>query len=412
MIEPSRYLHRAPYVLPMGPDPAVPAVIADGAVLTDNGRIVAVGTYAELKISDAVLVEHEGMALLPPLVNCHTHLELSYLYRLGREEGGVAAGGFSGWVQRLLPERAKEVDPEEVRVVAWQALANLYNGGCRAVADIGNDPASREIGANFKFPVCFYQEFLGLSLEFSGRNRVALAAIPQELGCTAHAPYSTDPLLIQDLKARASRSGHLFPIHLAETTAETEFLATGGGEFRQLLAPLGSNDPSFIPPGCSPVAYLDRLGVLDERTLAVHCTQVDAEDIAILAARKSAVCLCPVSNRYLSAGIAPAAALHRAGVKLVIGSDSLASNPRLDLWCEMQLLAENQPDLAPLDILTFATRNGAELLGVSPEMGTLVPGVASSFLAVSVEPDQGDPRETVPAALVRQGRPAQLEWVE
>lgn len=412
MIEPSRYLHRAPYLLPLSSDPAVPTVIVDGAVLTENGRIVAVAPYAELQDHDATLVEHQGRVLLPPLVNCHTHLELSYLYRLGREEGGVAEGGFSGWVRRLLPERAKPVDQEEVRMVAWQAIANLYNGGCRAVADIGNDPASRALGENFKFPIFFYQEFLGLSASHTAANRAAVAALAEGLTCTAHAPYSTDPELIKFLKGRAARAGYLFPIHLAETGSETEFLATGGGEFRELLAPLGSSDPGFRPPACTPVAYLDRLGVLDELTLAVHCTQVNAEDIALLAARRAPVCLCPASNRYLGAGLAPAAAMHRAGIKLVLGTDSLASNPRLDLWGEMQLLTGQHPDLSPLAILTFATRHGAEVLGLAGEMGSLTPGASSSFLAVSVAPEPGDPRQTVPAALVGHGRPAQLEWVE
>lgn len=412
MIEPRHYLHRANYVLPMNPDPAHPAVIVDGAVLTGNGRIVAVAPYIELKDSTATLVEHEGRALMPPLVNCHTHLELSYLARLAREDSLTAAGGFPGWVKRLLPERAKPVDPEEVRMAAWQGLAQLYAGGCRAVADIGNDPASRKLGENFKLRLFFFQEFLGLSAAFTNANLAVVAALAEELTCTAHAPYSTSPELIKLLKTRAAKSGHLFPIHLAETAAETEFLASGIGEFLELLAPLGSTDGSFTPPGGSPVAYLDRLGVLDERTLAVHCTQVGVEDIAILAARRVPVCLCPGSNRFLGVGVAPAAALFKAGIKLVLGTDSLASNPRLDMWAEMQQLAEEHPGLPPLAILAMAGRNGAEVLGLSKEIGALTPGASASFLAAAVEPGPGDHLETVPAALVGSGRPAQLEWVE
>lgn len=412
MIESSHYLHRAPYVLPMSADPAQPAVIVDGAVLTENGRIIRVGRYDELKGSGGELVEHEGRALLPALVNCHAHLELSYLARLAREDGPTAAGGFPGWVRRLLPERAKPVDPQEVEMAAWQALAQLYAGGCRAVADIGNDPASRELGENFKFPIFFFQEFLGLSAGLTAANSAAIAAIPEELTCTAHAPYSTSPELIKLLKTRAAKGGHLFPIHLAETAAETEFLATGGGEFRELLAVLGSMDGSFTPPGGSPVVYLDQLGVLDARTLAVHCTQVTEDDLAILATRRTPVCLCPGSNRFLGVGKAPATAMYKAGVKLVLGTDSLASNPRLDLWAEMQQLAAEHPALPPLEILAMASRNGAEVLGLAEEIGALVPGAGAGFLAVSVTPESGDPRETVPAALVGSGRPTQLEWVE
>ncbi|NTV12521.1 MAG: amidohydrolase family protein [Desulfobulbaceae bacterium] len=410
MIEPRHYLHRAPYVLTMSTDPAQPAVISDGAVMTENGCIVAVAPYAELRDTTATLVEHAGRVLMPPLVNCHTHLELSYLARLAREDGPVAAGGFSGWVRRLLPERAKPVDPEEVLQAAWQALARLYTDGCRAVADIGNDPASRELGESFKFPVFFFQEFLGLAANLTAGNIATIGAIPDALACTAHAPYSTSPELIKLLKSRAERSGHLFPIHLAETAAETEFLASGTGEFQSLLAMLGSD--SFVTPGVSPVAYLDQLGVLDDRTLAVHCTQVTGADITLLASRRTPVCLCPASNRYLGSGIAPATTLHAAGVKLVLGTDSLASNPSLDLWNEMQLLAAEHPALPPLAILAMATCNGAEVLGVAREFGSLTPGRSASFLAASVEPGSGDPQEIVPAALVQHGRPAQLEWVE
>lgn len=412
MIEPSHYLHRAPYVLPMSADPAQPEVIVDGAVLTENGRIIRVGRYDELKGSGGELVEHEGRALLPALINCHAHLELSYLARLAREDGMTAAGGFSGWVRRLLPERAKPVDPEEVQMAAWQALAQLHAGGCRAVADIGNAPASRKLGENFKLSVCFFQEFLGLSASLTDGNVAAIAALPDELSCTAHAPYSTNTELIRLLKTRSAKFGHLFPIHLAETAAETEFLATGGGEFRQLLEVLGSSDGSFTPPRLSPVAYLDQLGVLDARTLAIHCTQVNGEDLAVLAARRTPVCLCPGSNRFLGVGIAPATAMFKAGIKLVLGTDSLASNPQLDLWAEMQQLAEEHPTLPPLEILAMASRNGAEVLEVAGEMGALIPGAGAGFLAASVAPESGDPRETVPAALVAQGRPAQLEWVE
>ena len=118
MIEPRYYLHRAPWVLPLAED--LPAVIADGAVLTEEGRIVRVAPYAELRDSEATLVEHRGKVLLPPLINCHTHLELSHLARLGRGEAGT--GAMTGWIRRLLAERARPVDPEEVRMAAWQAL--------------------------------------------------------------------------------------------------------------------------------------------------------------------------------------------------------------------------------------------------------------------------------------------------
>jgi cytosine/adenosine deaminase-related metal-dependent hydrolase len=408
MIEPRYYLHRAPWVLPLAED--LPAVIADGAVLTEEGRIVRVAPYAELRDSEATLVEHRGKVLLPPLINCHTHLELSHLARLGRGEAGT--GAMTGWIRRLLAERARPVDPEEVRMAAWQALAQLYAGGCRAVLDIGNDPGSAGIGANFKVEVRFFLEFFGLTAVRAAEQAVTLAALPETQAGAGHAPYSTHPELLKLLKERAGRAGQLLPIHLAESAEELEFLASGRGPLREFLEERGAWDGSFFAPGLSPVAYLADLGLLDDRTLAVHCVQVDDHDIALLARSGATVCLCPVSNRFLGVGRAPVPALLTAGVPLVLGSDSLASNPALDLWAEMRQLSEDHPGLPPLAILRMATANGARLLGLEKECGALAPGGSAAFLAASVDlPPEANGAE-LPARLVAAGRPASLEWVE
>ncbi|HSH14174.1 MAG TPA: amidohydrolase family protein, partial [Desulfurivibrionaceae bacterium] len=341
MIEPRRYLHRAPWVVPLTDD--LPVVIADGAVLTEEARIVRVAPYAELRDSEATLVEHREKVLLPPLINCHTHLELSHLARLG--QGEVGTGAMANWIRLLLAERALPVDPEEVRMAAWQALAQLYAGGCRAVLDIGNDPGSAGIGANFKVETRFFLEFFGLSAARAADQAATLAELPGSQAVAGHAPYSTHPELLKLLKERAGQNGQLLPVHLAESADELEFLATGHGPFRELLEERGGWDGSFDAPGLSSVNYLANLGLLDNLTLAVHCVQVDAHDIDLLARSGATVCLCPVSNRFLGVGRAPVPALLAAGVPLVLGSDSLASNPALDLWAEMRQLTEDHPGL-------------------------------------------------------------------
>jgi len=388
----------------------LPGVIVDGAVLTDEGRIARVGPYAELRDSEAVLVEHEGRVLLPGLVNCHAHLELSYLAGLGQEDG--PAGDMAAWIRNLLAEREKRVDPEEVQMAAWRALAQLYAAGCRAVLDIGNLPESGDIGANFKVAIRFHQEVLGLTVAATTAGRELLKTIGSEYALTAHAPYSTSAELMQLLKQRATKLNQLFPVHLAESAAESQLLLDGGGPLREFLEERGVWDGSFTPPGKSPVAYLADLGLLDDQTLAVHCVQVDENDIALLAESGATVCLCPGSNRFLGVGCAPVPALAAAGIRLVLGTDSLAGNPRLDLWEEMRLLRRDHPGLEPLAVLRMATGNGAELLGLADELGSLVPGCSSSFLAAELAVGAETNDETVLAALVDSGRPAKLEWVE
>ena len=125
----------------------------------------------------------------------------------------------------------------------------------------------------------------------------------------------------------------------------------------------------------SAVAYADSLGLLDGRTLAVHCVQAGPRDIEMLAASGASVCLCPRSNRWIGVGDAPAAALHAAGVPLCIGTDSLASNADLDLWEELRALRALLPVTTSLmDLLAMVTRNPAKVLGIDGEYGSLEAG--------------------------------------
>ena len=408
MLEPARYLHRAPFVAPMASaSPA--AVIEDGAVLTEHGTIKEVGDYAALKGADAELVEHENRILTPALINCHAHLELSHLFALGQQQGPETPGDITGWIRKLLAARLEAGLGEEQTFVAWQALGQLYAGGCGAVADIGNLPESYEIGANFKVRHFFFQEFLGFSEESSSEALELLKSMEDNHFCTAHAPYSTNGKLIANLKKRAARLGHLFPVHVAESADEVTFLKTGQGPFRDFLEERQVWEDSFVVPGMGAVSYLDKLQVLDAKTLCVHCVQVTDEEIEILAQRNAGVCLCPASNRYMGVGMAPVSKMLEHGIMPVLGTDSLASNARLSMWREMRMLMEDHPGLDPEAVFTMATRRGAEVLGVDDDMGLLAPGRSASFLAVATDVRNAG---EVFDFLVYAGLDVQLEWVE
>jgi cytosine/adenosine deaminase-related metal-dependent hydrolase len=412
MIENRCYLHRAPCVVPVSGDPEVPEVIKDGAVLTENGRIKAVGTYEELKNSDAVLTEHERSVLMPPLVNAHTHLELSHLAVLGQNP--PEPGDITGWIKNLLTTREKGEDPEESLMAAQMALARLYAGGCRGVLDIGNLAASHNLGENFKLHLLFFHELLGLTAQSVTESLSFLATIENDsqLICTAHAPYSTSPELIKAIKERSLKHGHLFSIHLSESEDEIRFLSTGDGRLRDFLVEREALDDSFQIPGLSPVSYLDNLGVLDEHTLCVHCVHCNEDDLQIMARRKVTVCLCPGSNRFMGVGVAPVPQMLANGVPMILGTDSLASNPNFSLWEEMRLLAEDHPELEAINIIKIASRNGAEFMGISEEYGSLTLGRSASFLAVSGDLPFEDGEQAILNGLVSGGLSITTEWVE
>ncbi len=372
-------IHRAPWLVPV----ARP-VLATGAVAVAGGRILAVGEFAGLQAEypGAAVRDHHGCALVPPLVNAHIHLELSHLAQPGPN---TVPENFTAWIAGLLSRREQlGATGDNVAAAARQTLDQQYRSGVIALADIGNtDTIAKLAGAEPR--VLHFREFLGLTRNAARKNLAMLAGEPEQNRCTAHAPYSTHADLITGLKRRARKHGHLFPLHVAESKTESELVSSGGGELKKFLQQRGSWDDSFKPTGIDnsgSVQYLHQLGVLDERTLCVHCVHVSREEARLLADSRAQVCLCPGSNRFLGVGRAPADLFLQHGILPALGTDSLASNQELSLWREMRLLHEDHPDLDPVAIFAMATLGGATALGIEQDYGTLEPGKSADFLAI------------------------------
>jgi cytosine/adenosine deaminase-related metal-dependent hydrolase len=383
-------VHRASWVLPV-----VQPAIENGAVAVQAGRITAVGRSAELirDNSDARLIDHSDSVLMPGLVNGHTHLELSHLAFLSQQP---APASFTGWIENMLAERAKagfdDAALERILQAARTALREQEKDGVVALCDISN--SGLDLSADFFGSFFSVKEYLGLRAEGVAP---ALRQLESEgdQPCTGHAPYSTHADLLQALKQRAVRAGSIFPIHVAETRAETEMISQGRGEFRDFLERRGFWDGSFQATAIDnsgSVRYLQQLGILDDKTLCVHCVDVTGAEIDLLQAAGSRVCLCPGSNRYLGVGKAPLPQYLAKGILPALGTDSLTSNPEISIWREMRLLAEDHPDVDPADILSIATLGGAESLGLGDSLGSLEPGKEAAILAVRLPgpiPDSG-----------------------
>lgn len=353
--------------------------IDDGLLITDDQKILDVGSYRELKKTFSGSVEDLGEQVLAPgLINGHTHLELSHLQ--GRT---ILGQGFETWVRSLLGNDLKGVRPEDLR----QASAAMSESGAAGVGDIsGHVPRTMfEHHQHGHLVPRLFLEHIGFSCAHPSRLTWPEHLNPDHndwISAAGHALYSTHPSTLQAVKTWCTRNGRPYSMHLAEHSGEMELLTTGRGAFADMLR--GSLLPTnFVPPGMSPVAYADQLGLLDEKTLAVHCVFLNRHDIQTLQERKTTVCLCPRSNDNIHVGRAPAEELFASGVPICLGTDSLASNTDLNVWAEAEaLLKEWSTPVSLADLLGFVTLNPARALGLDRALGTLEPGKRDSFTAV------------------------------
>jgi cytosine/adenosine deaminase-related metal-dependent hydrolase len=355
---------RAGRILTM--DPGCPEII-DGGLCVRDGRILAVGPWKEVACGGAQR-DLGPVTIVPGLINAHTHLELSHL------AGLVPMGqGFMAWADGLFAAmRATRCDESAMDRAAQEARSS---GTC-CVADV----VGRELDlVRLVLQRCGLEGFL--LREYSGRNRdFDPSDLPGPWSPGVHALYSTDSGFSQAVKGWCESRQLPFSLHLAEVPGENELFLRGEGEFASFLRTRGILPRGFRAPGMSAVQFAGELGLLNERTLAVHCVQVDRDDVKILAQSGAFVCLCPRSNAGIGVGEAPAADLHAAGVPLCLGTDSLASVQSLDLWEELRAVRKLLPAaLALKDLLPLVTINPARALGLWQDYGSLEVGKRAAW---------------------------------
>jgi cytosine/adenosine deaminase-related metal-dependent hydrolase len=385
--------------------PIVHPPIAGGWVeVGDDGRIVRVGTARPPGAAEDL----GDVALLPGLVNAHTHLELSWM--AGRVE---PTPSMVEWIRRLLAERSKE--PAGGRAGADEALARAVTdvraSGTVLVGDISNALGTRGALDALGLGGVIFHEVLGFSapdpaaLVRDAWARADRLEAGPEIGVSvvAHAPYSVSPALFQAIAA--SRRAAPLSVHLGESAEEVEFVHTGRGPFRALLEELGVWTDAWPVPRCGPAEYLRRLGYLQPGCLVVHGVHLDAADREIVRDANAVLVACPRSNAWVGAGLPAVSRFYADGLRVAIGTDSLASVGSLSVFDELAELRRIAPEVDAARLLESATRIGAEALGRGADFGTLAPGMRAVFAAVEVPAAVTDVEEYlvsgVPASAVR-----------
>ncbi len=388
----------AKWLLPIDRPP-----IEDGWIEVASGRIVQVGGGR----APSGAVDLGDVAILPGLVNAHTHLELSWL--AGRVP---PAASMAEWIASLLSvRRAGPAGGKDEELQAARAgAAAMRESGTTLVGDISNSlltpPAIAEAGLG---GVVFHEVLgfsaadpAGLVRDAWGRVEDAAARLAAgtpmsdersrlSFSVVAHAPYSVSPALFTAIAARAGRTP--LSVHLAESPEEIEFIRTGQGPMRRLLETLGVWTDAWQAPGGDPVSYLADLGYLQPGTLVVHAVHVTDDGLERLRRARAVVVTCPRSNLWVGAGPPRLSHFYAARVPVAVGTDSLASSPSLNLFDELAEMRRLAPEVAAGLLLESATRIGAEALGCGRDFGTLGVGKRARFARVSIPAGTTDVEE-------------------
>jgi cytosine/adenosine deaminase-related metal-dependent hydrolase len=398
--------YHASWVVPISGPP-----IRDGWVAVDGGRVAAIGRRGVAPAGERDLGD---VALMPGLVNAHTHLELSYL-----RDAVPPGSSFVDWIRSVIAARRQRPDPaaSEILQGVSRAIEEAVACGTALVGDISNTlvtfgPLARSSLAAMVFNevIRFNGAAAAAAVEQASRQLEAL--LPTDLvrvSLAAHAPYSVAPLAFREIRRAIDRDPFArCSVHLSESAEEVEFIRTGRGPWRAMLEELGSWDPSWVPPAVSPVQYLDDSGFLDERVLAVHGVQMSSSDLARLAARRTTLVTCPRSNRYTGAGAPPLEAFYASGVRVAVGTDSLASAPSLSVFDELAAMRALAPMLPASALLDSATRQGARALGFDADYGTIEPGKLARLLTVAIPPRTDDVEEYLVSGIEAD----QIGWIQ
>lgn len=385
-INPQNYSLTARWVFPVSSPP-----LENGVIEIESGRISAVHNRPPRRD----VVDCGNVALIPGLVNTHTHLEFSDL-RCPIEP----ALPFTAWIKSLVGHRRAQ--PATAAVIQ-QGLAECRDTGTTHIGEIATQDWPTETYHDPGLQTIVFRELIGMlpdraaaQLEIARQWLAEPAPNGSSVtrGLSPHAPYSVHPDLYRDLIQLAVEKQAPVAIHLAETLAELEFLDRGTGEFVEMLQRFNAWDPQSIPRGSRPLDYLKPLESV-RRALVIHGNYLSAPEFDWLENHlQVSVVYCPRTHAYFQHAPHPWQVLLARGINVALGTDSRGSNPDLSLWGEMQFLVRRFPKVDPAGILAMGTQRGASALGHGTETGSLEPGKQANLAYVSL-PESGvnDPHQ-------------------
>ena len=379
--------YRARWIVPVTSPPE-----ANGIVAVDGDRIAYAGPASEAPPGDEVNLGN--VILMPGLINVHCHLELTAM------RGFLEDLDFRRWILRLTSARQAVLDNDALLDSARYGIEEGLRAGITTFADTSDSAVGLQAMREAAVRGIVYQEVFGPDPSQCAKSiaglREKLAGLRYletplvRVGVSPHAPYTVSDDLFKATANLAREMQLPVAVHIAESELEWELVANGSGGFADGLRRRGIE---VAPRGESPVALLEACGVLATRPLLIHCVRVNAADVGRIASSSSAVAHCPVSNAKLGHGVAPLLDLLEVGIPVGLGSDSMASNNRMDLLEEARVALLAQRATAQLcdapeagDMIELATIAGARALGIDAQVGSLEEGKQADLAAFAIEP--------------------------
>ncbi len=379
----SSWILSARWIFPVDQKP-----IPGGSITITAGRIVAVEPKGQRKADEDL----GKVAILPGLVNAHTHLDLTGLRGLT-----PPTPDFTGWLRAVIDQRRRR-SPKQVQADIQAGLAESLKYGTTLVGDISAQRQSWPILADASVRAVVFFELLGLTRERALAARTAaktwLKDHPATETCrpalSPHAPYSVRSSLFTQAAMMAKNSKCPLAVHLAETMDELELLHFQRGPFVDFLKEMGVWDPRGLTK--NPALIMNKCAE-NIPTLFIHGNYL-ASSARI--PRQSSVIFCPRTHAAFGHSPHPFRAFLSRGIRVALGTDSLASNPDLDLLAEARFLKRNYPDVPGATLLRMATLWGAEALGWHEETGSLTPGKSADLVILSLPKRKpADPHQLV-----------------
>lgn len=399
----------ARYVLPVSE-----TLIEHGAVRVEGNLIVDIGTKKELtaRYPDDEVIDYGVAAICPGFIDTHTHLEYTVM------RGLIEDAPYSQWKHGIMQREGILTMQDRDDSASFGALEALASG-ITTIADITDTGASARAVNEAGLRAIIYREvetmdkrYIDTLMEHAKSDIDSWRGVTDsslvKVGIAPHSVYSCHPQLFKKV-ADYAMDGTPVALHLAGSYEEYQFVKYGSSMLGfEVRADYDAKAPLWLPTGVSPVRYVLQWDLFDvPNVMAVHCTQVDDDDIEILAEHDVAISHCPRCNAMLGMGIAPLQKFFDSKLRVGLGTDSPAASNSMDFFEEMRIgLLIQRAAYGKLRFFSasrfhkLATHDAASALGILDEVGSLEVGKYADIIAVDLSKSAQVPTHQPSSALV------------